>query len=430
MITREQIQELAQFEDQAACALSFYFQPTAPRNKAHKEQTILTKDLAREALRQLESRSSNGKSKNKESKSKERYESARADLDRIVRLSHDLTGNASRAKAVFACGAQGFWREYDLPAQLNGTQLLLNRHFHLKPLAQLLGAFPRLGVVLVDRHRARLFDLRLGELTERMDFFHPLTRRGRGDGFGGYDAGHAERRVADDALHHFKFIAEFVKEGLGPEKDKSMFEYWILGCQDTHWSQFESQLHSYAKQKLLGRFSAEVAHVSNEEIRSQAEKIFADAQQRRCQEVVGETLNQARHNARGVTGLRRVLHSLELGEVQTLLIGQNYHSQAVECTGCGHLDAHLVHLCPVCGRETREVVDVSEAILPRVIQHNIELFYVKDDAEFDKVGNIAALLRFRSEQNKNVPPVTEVAAHPSLGRQPGLVGRYRGAASS
>ncbi len=423
MITREQIQELAQFEDQAASALSFYFQPTAPRNKAHKEQTILTKDLAREALRQLESRS---KSKNKENKeSKERYESARADLDRIVRLSHDLSGNASHAKAVFACGAQGFWREHDLPAQLNSTQLSVNRHFFLKPLAQLLGAFPRLGVVLVDRHRARLFDLRLGELTERMDFFHPLTRRGRGDGFGGYDAGHAERRVADDALHHFKFIAEFIKDGL----EKNMFEYWIVGCQDTHWSQFEPQLHSYAKQKLLGRFSAEVAHVSNEEIRSQAEKILADAQQRRCQEVIRETLNQARHNARGVTGLRRVLHSLELGEVQTLLVGQNYHSQAVECSGCGHLDAHLVHFCPVCGRETREVVDVSEAILPCVIQHNIELFYVKDDPEFDKVGNIAALLRFRSEQNRNVRAATGVPAHPSLGRQPGLVGRYRGAAS-
>jgi peptide subunit release factor 1 (eRF1) len=423
MITREQIHELAQFEDQGACALSFYFQPAAPRNKAHKEEAILTKDLAREALHQLESKT--------KSKNKDKCESARADLDRIVRLSHELPtggarGHGARAKAVFACSAQGFWREYDLPAQLSGTQLMVDRHFHLKPLAQLLGAFPRLGVVLVDRHRARLFDLRLGELTERMDFFHPLTRRGRGDGFGGYDAGHAERRVADDALHHFKFIAEFLKDAL----EKDMFEKWILGCQDTHWSQFEPQLHSYAKQKLLGRFSAEVAHVNLEEIRSQAEKILAGAQQRRCQEVVRETLNQARHNARGVTGLRRVLHSLELGEVQTLLVGQNYHSQAVECACCGHLDAHLISFCPVCGRETREVVDVSEAILPRVIQHNVELFYVKDDPEFDKVGNIAALLRYRSEQNANkVRSIAEHPAHPSLGREPGLIGRYRGLAS-
>jgi peptide subunit release factor 1 (eRF1) len=419
MITREQIHELAQFEDNAGCALSFYFQPTAPRNKAHKEEAILTKDLAREALRQLET---NNKGKNK---NKDEYESARADLDRIMRLSEELRGSGSHAKAIFACSAQGFWREYDLPAQLTSTQLSVNRHFHLKPLAQLLGAFPSLGIVLVDRHRARLFDLRLGELSERMDFFHPLTRRGRGDGFGGYDAGHAERRVADDALHHFKFIAEFIKDGL----EKNMFDKWIVGCQDIHWSQFEPQLHSYARQKLLGRFNAEVAHVSLEEMRSQAEKIFADAQQRRCQELVRETINQARHNARGVTGLRRVLLSLELGEVQTLLLGQNYHAQAVECSGCGHLDAHLVSLCPVCGRETRKVVDVAEAILPWVIRHDIELFYVKDDPEFDKVGNIAALLRFRSEQNKSVRSITEAPAQPSPGRQPGLVGRYRGAAS-
>jgi len=424
MIAREQIHELAEFEDQSACALSFYFQPTPPRNKAHKEEAILTKDLAREALRQLESRSKSSNAS--DSNHKDKFESARADLDRIVRLSQDLRGTGPRAKAVFACSAQGFWREYDLPAQLSGTQLLVNRHFHLKPLAQLLGAFPSLGIVLVDRHRARLFDLRLGELTEREGFFHPLTRRGRGDGFAGYDGGHAERRVADETRQHFKFVADFLKEAL----DKGMFEKWILGCQETHSPpQFEAQLHPYVAQKLLGKFSAEVTHVSRNEIRSQAERIFAEAQEKRCQEAVRETLNQAGHHARGVTGLRRVLNSLELGEVQTLLVGQSYHAQAVECSGCGHLDAHLVNFCPVCGRQTREVVDVGEAILPWVIRHDIELFYVKDDPEFDKVGNIAALLRFRSEQNNNVQSIADTPAHPSLGRQKGLVGHYRGLAS-
>ena len=441
MITREQVYELAQFEDQGACALSFYFQPTAPRNKAHKEDAILAKDLAREALRQLESKVTSPNkfaSTNKvTSTNKDKYESARADLDRIVRLAHDLRGNAVRgngvrgngvrAKAVFACGAQGFWREYDLPPQLSGTQLLVNRHFHLKPLAQLLGASPSLGVVLVDRHRARMFDLRLGELNEREGFFHPLTRRGRGDGFAGYDGGHAERRVADEARQHFKFVADFLKDAL----EKGTFDKWILGCQETHWSQFEPQLHPYVSQRLLGRFSAEVAHVSREEIRAQAERIFAGSQQARCGEAVRETISQARGHGRGVTGLRRVLHSLELGEVQTLLLGDRYLAQAVECTGCGHLDAHLVSFCPACGRETREVVDVAEAILPWVIRHDIELFYVKDDPDLDKVGNIAALLRFRSEKNgnNNVHSIADVPVDKSIGRQARLVGRYRGLAS-
>jgi len=422
MITREQIHELAQFEDEGACALSFYFQPSTPRNKAHKEEAILTKDLAREALRQLEE-----KNRHKH-KNKEKIEAARADLDRIVRLSQELRGNGAHAKAIFACSSRRFWREYDLPAQLSGTQLFADRHFHLKPLTQLLGSLPSLGILLTDRRRARLFELRLGELTERMDFFHPLSRRRRSDGFNGYDAGRAERQVAEEARQHFKVLADFVKDAL----DKGMFEHWVLGCQEIHWAPFEAQLHACALQKLLGRFASEVGHATRDVIRSHAESIFAASQKKRCDEAVRETLSQARSSARGVTGLRRVLRSLESGEVQTLLLGQTYHAQAVECSGCGHLDAHLVNFCPVCGREIRGVVDAAEAILPAVIRHNIELLYVKDDPEFDKVGNIAALLRFRSEQNNNssnIRSITQVPPNPSVSRPVGRVGRYRGLAS-
>jgi hypothetical protein len=398
-ITREQIRELASFEDSQSGAVSFYFQPSTPRNKAHREDTILIKDLAREALHRLESQGSEGKSKK---------ESVRADVDRVVRLSGELRSNGTHAKAVFACAAQNVWHEYDLPATLPGTQLLVGRHFHLKPMAHLLGAFPSLGIVLVDRHRARVFDLRLGELTEREGLFQPLSRKGRSDGYAGYDGGHAQRRVNDEALHHFKAVAQVLKDLL----EKGVFDKWILGCQDAHRSQLESLLHPYASQALLGCFAADVAHITNEQIRSHAEQIVDRWQSDRRQQLASEAVNRARSQSRGVTGLRRVLRSLELGEVQTLLIGENFQAHAVECTGCGHLDAHLVNFCPVCGRATQEVVDVSEAILPWVIRRDIEMFFVKNDAEFDKVGNIAALLRFRSDS----PPPVDIGVAAQLGR--------------
>jgi peptide chain release factor subunit 1 len=388
-ITREQIRELAEFQDKQACALSFYFQPSAPRNKAHKEDVILIKDLVREALHGLESQG--------------RKDCARADMDRILRLPGELRSNGTHAKAVFACAAKDIWREYDVPPSLPGTQLFVDRHFHLKPLAYLLGASPLLGIVLVDRHRARIFDLRLGELTEREDLFHPLPRRGRSDGFAGYDGGHAQRRVEDEARQHFKNVAESLKALL----EKGVFEKWILACQDAHLSLLEPQLRSYVSQALIGRFRADMNHFSNEDIRSHAQQILEQWQSDRRRELVEQTLEQARGNRRGVTGLRRVLRSLELGEVQTLLIGENLQGHAVECTGCGHIDAHLVSSCPACGKATQEIVDVGEAILPWVIRRDIETIYVKDDPEFDKVGNIAALLRFRSE---NVQPISTATA--------------------
>jgi peptide subunit release factor 1 (eRF1) len=388
-ITREQIRQLAEFQDDKSCAVSFYFQPSTPRNKAHKEDAILIKDLAREAMRNLEA--------------KGKKEAARGDIERVMRLSGEFRSNGIHGKAVFACAGQDIWKEYDLPPTLGSTQLFIDRHFHLKPLAHLLGASPLLGIVLVDRHRARIFDLRLGELTEREDLFHPVPRRGRSDGFGGYEGGHAQRRVEDEVRQHFKNVAENIKELL----DKGIFEKWILACQDAYRSLFEPQLHPYVSQALIGRFHADLGHVVKDEIRSHAEQILESWQDHRRRELVRDTLDQARSNNRGVTGLRRVLRSLELGEVQTLLIGENLQGHAVECNGCGHIDAHLVSYCPVCGRATQEIVDVGEAILPWVVRRDIETFYVKDDPEFDKIGNIAALLRYRAEK---VQPISQVAA--------------------
>ena len=385
-ITREQIQELAAFEDPRNCAVTFYFEPSTPRNKAHKEDTILIKDLVREALKGLED--------------KGRKECARADFDRILQLSGELRTNGTHAKAVFACSAQELWREFDLPPSLPGTQLFVDRHFHLTPLAHLLGASPQLGVVLVDRHRARFFDLRLGELTEREGLFRPLSRKGRSDGYAGYDGGHAQRRVDDEVRQHFKAVGEVLKESL----EKGVFEKWILGCQEVHRSQLEPQFPRSVGDALLGRFTADMGHITRDEIRTRAQRILEIWQSDRRRELVGQLISQARSNGRGVTGLRRVLRSLELGEVQALMIGANFQAHAVECAGCGHLDAHIVSFCPVCGRATQEIVDVSEAILPWLIRRDIEMLYVKDDPEFDKVGNIGALLRFRSDNAEPIGP--------------------------
>jgi peptide chain release factor subunit 1 len=321
----------------------------------------------------------------------------------VVRLSGELRSNGTHGKAVFACANRNIWHEYEVPAALGSTQLFVDRHFHLKPLAYLLGASPLLSVVLVDRHRARIFDLRLGELSESEDLFHPLPRRGRSDGYAGYDGGHAQRRVEDEARQHFKNVAGTLKELL----EKGVFEKWILACQDAHRPLFEPQLHPYVSQALIGRFHADLAHATRDEIRTHAQQIVEKWQNDRRRDLVEQALSQSRSNGRGVTGLRRALRSLELGEVQTLLVGENLQGHAVECTGCGHIDAHLVSFCPVCGRATQEIVDVGEAILPWVIRRDIETIYVKDDAEFDKIGNIAALLRFRSEK---VQPISTSAA--------------------
>ncbi len=382
MMTRDEIRELAAFqadETKGACALSFYFQPDPPQDRSHRREAIVAKDLVKQALKSAVASGKNG--------------SLRADLDRVLDLATNLRGHA-RGRAVFACSAQNFWKEYELPPHLVATQIYLQSRFQLKPLAALLGAQPALCVAVVDRQRARFFDLRLDDLRERGAIVHMLSRSGSSYGFNGYDAGHAERRVSEEALQHFKAVSERLRIDF----ERGIWERLIVGCQDASWSEFESHLHPYVKQRLIGRFSADVASVSNEEIRDHAAAVLKRWIGERASTKASEAVDFAKSNGRGVTGLRRVLRALETGEVQTLFLTENYSARAVECPHCGHLDARLSPTCVACGSPTRELADVCDAIIPIAIRRDIELFYLKEHSDLDSAGNIAALLRFRSDQ--------------------------------
>ena len=381
-MTRDEIRELAAFqadETKGACALSFYFQPDPPQDRSHRREAIVAKDIVKQALKSAAATGKNG--------------SLHADLDRVLDLATNLRGNA-RGRAVFACSARKFWKEYELPPHLGGTQIYLQPRFQLKPLAALLGAQPALCVVMVDRQRARFFDLRLDVLREHGAIVHMLSRSASSYGYNGYEAGHAERRVAEEALQHFKAVSERLRADF----ERGAWERLIVGCHDVNWPEFDSHLHPYVRQRLIGRFPADVASVSNEEIRDHAGALLTQWITERASTKVREALDFAKGNGRGVAGLRRVLQALETGEVQTIFLTENYAARAVECPHCGHLDAHLVASCVACGRRTRELTDVCDAIIPIAIRRNIELFYLKEHDELDRAGNIAALLRFRSDQ--------------------------------
>jgi peptide chain release factor subunit 1 len=382
MMTRDEIRELAAFqanETEGACALSFYFQPDPPQDRSHRREAIVAKDIVKQALKSAAASGKNG--------------SLHADLDRVLDLATSLRGN-TRGRAVFACSAQNFWKEYELPPHLGGTQIYLQPQFQLKPLAALLGAQPGLCVVMLDRQRARFFDLRLDVLREHGAIVHMLSRSASSYGYNGYEAGHAERRVSEEALQHFKAVSERLRTDF----ERGAWERLIVGCHDVNWPEFESHLHPYVKQRLIGRFSADVASVSSEEIRDHAGALLNHWITERASTKVSEALEFAKGNGRGVAGLRRVLQALETGEVQTIFLTENYSARAVECPHCGHLDAHLVASCVACGRRTHELTDVCDAIIPIAIRRNIELFYLKEHEGLDRAGNIAALLRFRSDQ--------------------------------
>jgi peptide subunit release factor 1 (eRF1) len=381
MITREAIRELAEFESPEGCALTFYYQPDTPQNQSHREEAILVKDLVREALKEAEKSGKN--------------EFARKDLQRILEVAERLHGNGRKGKAIFADASKGLWREFDVPARLPGTTLIVNRRFHLKPLSIVTDVNPRICVCAMDRSKARLFNYQNGEISEVIDFFNELPRRGRSDGWGGFDAGHAERRVTNDAAQHFKLVADTLLE----MHERGGFDNLLIGCREDVWSEIEPQLHVYLKEKLLGRFRTDPVQISESNIREEVDRLLQQSKTKRRDELVREVIGEAHRNARGAIGLRRVLRSLETGEVQTLLIGERFKASGSECRNCGHIEMRQASDCTVCGMPTGEVEDLADALIGKALRSGVEVLYIKEDEAFERAGHIGALLRFRADQN-------------------------------
>lgn len=383
MITRETIQELTQHESKSGCAITFYFQPSTPKDQSHREESILLKDLVRNALRSLEM------------KNLKSVEHARADLDRILSIAETIHGNSGMGKVIFADSENELWREFDVPPRLTATTLIVNRRFHLKPLAPIMQNVPRIACCLLDRSRARLFNYVDGDVKEFVDFFNALPRRSESEGWAGYDAGHVERSISESAKQHYKHVGETLVKMY----DRDGFDMVAFGCRDEKWPEIESILHTYIRKNLLGYFRIDPTTDSVDAIRTGVEKLLKVQESNRRQLLLHEVTGEAHRNANGALGLRRVLRALEQGEIQTLFIGDKFSASGTECANCGHLDLGAGSNCALCGQASKAVEDLADIILGRAMRTGIEVIFAKDNSILEKAGHIAALLRFRADQN-------------------------------
>jgi peptide chain release factor subunit 1 len=359
-------------------AISFYYYPRTPQNRAHREQTILLKDRIRETRQRLE---------------REEKRDALADLERISQLAEQWAHDA-RAKAVFACATSGIFEVIDLPDSEGETTISVNSRFHLRPLSQAGAKDDAYLVAAADRVTARFLRYQAGELQEFDRIESDIPRKARTDGFGGYDAGHNERHVGNWEMKHFKEMADKLKQLC----EGDSFAGVLILCRNEVRPEIEPHLHSYVTEKLLGFIDSDPAMTSAEQLRDEIGRFVEEKRNSEQQALIREVIGEAQRNGRGRTGLRNVLLALEQGEVQTVLLGDHLSATVVECTNCGHLDTRAAQQCALCSQTVREISDVADLLVSRALAASIDVAFV-DDEDLARAGNIAALLRFRADQN-------------------------------
>jgi peptide subunit release factor 1 (eRF1) len=153
------------------------------------------------------------------------------------------------------------------------------------------------------------------------------------------------------------------------------------------------------RQRFVGHFAIDPATATITQVRESAEAMYNQFRENRRAGLVREAIGGAQRNGRGATGLKRVLESLEKGEVQTLLLARDFARRAVQCPNCGHLDSHITDNCAVCGQRMNQLDDIADALLRVAVRNGIEIIHIPDNPDLAAVGGVAAVLRFRADQN-------------------------------
>lgn len=298
-----------------------------------------------------------------------------------------LDRHGVRGLAMFSCAAKKYWKVIRLPVSVS-NRLSVNQSPVVAPLEAIVHTLEPLGVLLVDRQRARMLVFQFGEVVERTELFEALPRDydRRDDASRG--SREREQHHVDELAHqHFRHSAEavfrlFQHRGFGRLS---------IGATDEVYAAVEHELHPYLRERLAPRIHVPVS-ANETDIAKAAFDIERVVEREREDAAVTKLRDAIGSGNKGTAGLVSVLGALNERRVATLLVSNGFEESGWLCA-CGAL-AMKGPKCPLDGQEMERVDDVVSDAVDAALREGAHVVTCEANADLDVHGRIGALLRY------------------------------------
>lgn len=306
------------------------------------------------------------------------------DVQRIedwVRAGFDRS--RTRGLAVFSCASHGLFEVVQLPMPVR-DRLVVNHAPAVGQLESVLQDHEPIGVLLVDKQRARMLVFELGELRDRSELVEAIASG---------DPGHADRGDLANALEaathaHLRHAADVAWRAY---QDRP-YSHLVVGGPDPIARELESLLHPYLQERLAPRISV-TPTASLSEIRDAAVALEHEIDRRREALQVDRLRAAVAMGRRGVAGLAATLQALNERRVERLLVSDGYIEEGWRCPTSGALAA-VGPLSPATGERMERVDDVVEDAVEAALNQDARVDVCIGNADLDVLGRIGALLRY------------------------------------
>jgi len=290
---------------------------------------------------------------------------------------------------VFSCVAHDFWEVVPLPVPV-ANQLHVNRGPAVAQLEAVVQELEPLGLLLVDRQRARMFVYQLGELVDRTELFEQLPRNDY-DRHDEADRGGDERarqhldEATNQHLRHSAEVAFRLFQDHG-------FIHLAVGGPDELTGLVESMLHPYLRERSCGRVPLGVMATDAEVLDA---ALLVEQRLERAKEaaIVQRLRDAVGADNRGRAGLGPTLGALAERRVETLVLSQGFAEAGWRCPTCDNLFVKGP-TCPVDATPMEHLDDVVEEAVQQGLAQGSRVEVCVGNADLDVLGRVGALLRY------------------------------------
>jgi peptide subunit release factor 1 (eRF1) len=314
------------------------------------------------------------------------------DLDRVQQFLKS-PGNLPHTQglAIFACEGISLFETVALPV-VHRSRLSVDASPLVRELASVEDEFGRLLTVVLDRSRARFFEVTAHDSRELAGLRSETTRgkrfHGDQDGTSGWGEHTYNNRIRQEKQRHYEAIARelFAMDRRHPAHGI------VLAGTGADAGAVEPFLHTYLAERLIGTVKLNPKDATVASVHAATLSVREEFERASERELVHEMLEGV-GSGWGVNGLGPTLKALSRGQVRSLLVNADASEAGFRCGDSGRL-ALTARECRDEG-EPIPVLDVVDDAIEEALRQKVDVNVVYEPEARDAIESLGALLRFR-----------------------------------
>ncbi len=286
--------------------------------------------------------------------------------------------------------SNGLWEIFKLPVVLK-SRIIIDPKPHTQYLRQIVESYKNYGVLLIDREKAQIFKIYMGEISEYLAAFisevPPKVNYRR-------EAMLNEKKIVsriEEKLHQF---FKMINEKAFNLFNEGKFDYLIIAGRKDIVPDFNNYLHSYLQSRYIGNFEEDPA-ANQYVILEKAQKVIKAFEEKKKDEIISKIVDEYSNQGLAVLGIEKTIEALLLDQIKVLVYDEDFKAKGHLCPKCNYIEHEHIEKCPYCEIQPMYFNDVIDEIVENALNQGSEVISVEKNEKLIKNGNIAAILRYK-----------------------------------